>query len=587
VSAALPGGDPLAEALAAGETPSPAMVAAAGENQGLKPRTAVALLAVFGVLFAAVYALIAYDGFTRHVPFDYPPDVLANKAEDLMRSFGFAEKPVDRAYGLYWHADYTQYVSRERKEADRWRPMREGLEPGVLFWYRASDVRLVASDFAGDSLAIGRVGLIDPPPVRAGDRRVWLDTKGRLSRYEAVPPQIDRQEGGAPREMDWAPLFVAAGLDQSRFTATAPEWVPLAGFDARAAWTGTLAARTDTPLRVEAASWRGRPVFFRVIAPWTRPERQRSGAPDRGLMATLPLGVGAMILLAVGGVVLARHNVASGRADLRGAGRLAFFVVGLMFTGWVLSADHVLGNEEVALLIMGTAKALFSGGLAWLLYVALEPFVRRRWPHTVITWNRLLAGRFKDGLFGRDLLIGSVLGLALAVLFFGELALGRALGPYDPEPITPVLLPLLSPRLVGAAFVSLLYDSIMRALTIFSLVFILLLVLRRTWAAALAFLVMVALQSLGSPLNPAIEMAFRLAMMAGLALVLFRYGLVAFAVGNFVLMTVGGGFPLVADPSRWYTGPSLLAFAGLVAVAVIGFRLSIGSKKVMNVTLEP
>ena len=45
VAAALPGGDPLAAALAAGETPSPQMVAAAGETTGLAPRTAILCLA--------------------------------------------------------------------------------------------------------------------------------------------------------------------------------------------------------------------------------------------------------------------------------------------------------------------------------------------------------------------------------------------------------------------------------------------------------------------------------------------------------------------------------------------------------------
>jgi serine/threonine-protein kinase len=44
VAAALPGGDPLAAALAAGETPSPEMVAAAGEGEGLAPRISLALL---------------------------------------------------------------------------------------------------------------------------------------------------------------------------------------------------------------------------------------------------------------------------------------------------------------------------------------------------------------------------------------------------------------------------------------------------------------------------------------------------------------------------------------------------------------
>src|SRR6202795_2105642 len=42
VAAALPGGDPLAAALAAGETPSPQVVAASGEKAGLRPPMALA-----------------------------------------------------------------------------------------------------------------------------------------------------------------------------------------------------------------------------------------------------------------------------------------------------------------------------------------------------------------------------------------------------------------------------------------------------------------------------------------------------------------------------------------------------------------
>jgi serine/threonine protein kinase len=45
VALALPGGDPLAAALAAGETPSPEMVAASGSKEGLRPAVAWALLA--------------------------------------------------------------------------------------------------------------------------------------------------------------------------------------------------------------------------------------------------------------------------------------------------------------------------------------------------------------------------------------------------------------------------------------------------------------------------------------------------------------------------------------------------------------
>ena len=53
VAAALPGGDPLAAALAAGETPSPELVAAAGEREAMSPVLAlfVAVLSV-GVFWA-------------------------------------------------------------------------------------------------------------------------------------------------------------------------------------------------------------------------------------------------------------------------------------------------------------------------------------------------------------------------------------------------------------------------------------------------------------------------------------------------------------------------------------------------------
>lgn len=58
VAAALPGGDPLAAALAAGETPSPEMVAAASESGRLHPRVAIAWLAalLLGLIVAAFLA---------------------------------------------------------------------------------------------------------------------------------------------------------------------------------------------------------------------------------------------------------------------------------------------------------------------------------------------------------------------------------------------------------------------------------------------------------------------------------------------------------------------------------------------------
>jgi len=48
--------------------------------------------------------------------------------------------------------------------------------------------------------------------------------------------------------------------------------------------------------------------------------------------------------------------------------------------------------------IMGVEIAAFVSFAMWLFYIALEPYVRRLWPKTLVSWHRLLAGRFR----GRD-----------------------------------------------------------------------------------------------------------------------------------------------------------------------------------------
>ena len=42
--------------------------------------------------------------------------------------------------------------------------------------------------------------------------------------------------------------------------------------------------------------------------------------------------------------------------------------------------------------------------------MALEPYVRRRWPDVLISWTRLLSGKVWDPLIGRDVLTGALLG---------------------------------------------------------------------------------------------------------------------------------------------------------------------------------
>src|SRR6185436_5198466 len=75
VAAALPGGDPLAAALAAGETPSPEMVAEAGDEAAISSAVSWSALAVFVVALAAFVALSARTSLLGLARLEKPPEV--------------------------------------------------------------------------------------------------------------------------------------------------------------------------------------------------------------------------------------------------------------------------------------------------------------------------------------------------------------------------------------------------------------------------------------------------------------------------------------------------------------------------------
>src|ERR1700730_13326649 len=124
-----------------------------------------------------------------------------------------------------------------------------------------------------------------------------------------------------------------------------------------------------------------------------------------------------VLALLLGAVLLARYNLRQGRGDRRGAFRLAFFLFSVSMLGWLFGASHVPTFDEVfRFFLLGASPALLLAGLLWLLYFALEPYVRRRWPNTIISWSRVLGGSLRDPLVGRDILVGVLFGICWALL---------------------------------------------------------------------------------------------------------------------------------------------------------------------------
>src|SRR5579871_5573732 len=167
VAAALPGGDPLAAALAAGETPSPQLVAASGENTGLRPAIAIAcLVAILIGLSIGAYLTIRYSALEKLHP-DMPPEVLAHKARQLIAQFGYQEKPADSAFAFDYDTDFRDSVEKENTPHD-WDEVIAGRPTILQFWYRQSPKALIASDYRDFLLTPDIVAPEDPPTTVSG-----------------------------------------------------------------------------------------------------------------------------------------------------------------------------------------------------------------------------------------------------------------------------------------------------------------------------------------------------------------------------------------------------------------------------------
>jgi protein kinase-like protein/zinc ribbon protein len=574
VAAALPGGDPLAAALAAGETPSPEMVAAAGETEGLRP--AIAWLCLLGIVLgvAAAVLMSAQSKLYRRVPLDKPPEALAEQAKDVLRTLGYTEPPADSALGFYEWNDFLRYVGEHDTSKTRWDHMEYG---PFLFWYRSSPRPLGARFFVSDAPTGGAVWTDDPPLDVSGMTLVQLTPRGHLMQLVVVPAQVEASPAGAA-PVDWGQLFVAAGLDQSKWTSVPSTWTPPVYSDTRAAWTGALPERPEIPMRIEAAAYRGKPVFFQLIGPMTRPERDQANKPTPAERAVQVVGIVLVLLLLTGSAILARRNLRLGRGDRRGAFRLAAVVFASIIVAFLLGAHHVADFYEFGLFIAAISLGVAgSFGIA-VLYVALEPYVRRRWPATLISWSRLLAGGVRDPLVGRDVLFGCLLSIVGICVLRLAWFIPSWRGQPPAEPYFGPTWQLLGARSVIADLSNNIGNAILTGLASLALLFLFRTLLRKDWAAAIAFVLLFGLVTTvltGGAF--AVILVPRLILFGLSVFLLIRFGVLALVAAN-VFNVFLGSFPLTTNMSAWYADISLAGMLLMAAMAGYAFYISLGGR---------
>ncbi len=576
VAALLPGGDPLAAALLAGETPSPEMVAAAGRHEGIRSTTGWACVAAIAACLVAILLLLPRFQILPRLPDPRPPVVLEDRARELLGKMGYRAEPADWARGIGFDNEYFRWAGAKDRSPRRWAKLSTGEPPVLGFWYRQSPRPLVPT--SDSSL----VGWADPPWLISEMAGLRLDFSGHLLEFYAVPVQREATTGQA-QEPDWGLLFSAAGLELAQFTAAAPSWNPPFYCDRRQAWDGVYPNRPEIPLHVEAAAYRGHPAYFRLVSPWTRAERMRPWTPTAAQNASAIAFTSLMFVLFCVGGWLAWRNLRLGRGDRKGAARLAAVVFAMGVAIWVLEGHHVRDRDGL-MTVMGreAGSALLFAFVLWVFYLALEPYVRRFWPRTIISWARLLTSGPRDPLIARDVLFGAVWGSALGVLLLAVQVASVAWGEPEPIPSGGANLRLaLGLRYTAAALLSVWFGGLVLGMgSLLLLLFFKLLLRRERLASWLLVAVLTAIQTLavlGGEGSPWLDGAVSFAIMASFALLLRHVGLVA-CIAGVVTVNLLLGFPLTLDLEAWNGGASGLVLAGVAGLVAYAFRTSIQSR---------
>jgi tRNA A-37 threonylcarbamoyl transferase component Bud32 len=578
VAAALPGGDPLAAALAAGETPSPEMVAASGSTSALGPVHAIAGLLTAFVLLGALAAVSDRVLLTNYVPLERPPEVLADRAREISRALGYTNPPVDTAWSFAPASDYLQFANERGDGAETRRRLRTGRPAGLYFWHRSSPRQMVPVGTED------RVSYANPPQTVSDMRLVVLDTEGRLAELQIIPPQMEVATTASPAP-NWKQLFDLAGLDQSQFQAVAPQWTPRQYSDTRAAWEGPVPGWTEQTLRVEAASYRGRPVFFQLIFPWTRPALMREEPASRSRVWGQAIVSTAVVLVLAAAALVARHNLRKGKGDRRGAVRIAAVTWAGSLIAWTSAARHIsVAPVEVGRFFTAVADALFNAGALWVLYLALEPYVRKLWPSTLVSWSRLIAGNYRDPKVGRDVLIGVLFGVGIVLVGRADSEI-RSLFGY------PVAVPMLNNvswlegvRMVVFAVGTFVFSAMFNSLWITFGIVAINLIVRRMWITAIVMTLFLMITAAGqiAESNPVwVALITNLLIVLAMMFVLLKLGLLATIVMFFVNFLLSSAV-LTLDTSKWFFPTSVTAFLMIATIATYGFYASRGGEPILG-----
>lgn len=578
VSAALPGGDPLAAALAAGETPSPELLAVSGGEGTIPQWLAWSLVGVVLLATGLIAALQDKYGLHRIAPFSLSSPALVAKARETLTKLGAEPPTTYEAYGYGFITD----LARNPAQVGGMEHFRDPHPATIYFWYRAEPARLQPTGWTDRWVTASSPNRDQPRAVYAA-----FSSSGHLLRFERVPPDsgflkptttptttptaTNTPINAEPAKLDWMPFLAAADFDLATVEAVEPTRAPAVGADHRYAWRASFRTLPEMKFRVEAASLDGVPVFFRILPDkppadpsFEEANKKASIAVDDIISMVLLLGVAAA-------VVLAFRSNRNNRSDRRGALATGLVVGVATFISMIVGRQTIGDMITVDIIGRPLGRALWFGCLAWIVYLGMEPEIRRTWPHLLISWSRLMSGRWRDALVWRDVLIGAAVGTAIAPLF----TVGQML---DFSNAT-VVRPLLSNAdwFNGFTFsISTLSTMIAANFALPLLITLAMLgvhkVVRLRWITyPVTTLFLCLVMGGGGPLF-GVKLAALILSIAAMVL-LIRLGQLSFAA-CLLIGTIVVNVPLTLDFNAWYAFVTVLSIGPIAALVVTAARFA-------------
>lgn len=565
VAAMLPGGDPLKAALAAGLTPSPDTVAAASRRGALSVLSALGVLALIAVSIGISVWLGSRLSIVSAVADVKPPSVMIDKARSVLTAIG----APGRSAGSTGYLAIDEGAMAEARQTDA---SSVDFAGAICFVYREGQ---------GTFATYGPRGVVlwdDPPESTPGVSSVRLDSAGRVREVRVSPlPGAMSESSSTDVDVALAPLFAAAEVAAKDLTSITSQNRPPMYADRVLAWE-SLPGTASEPLRVEAALLDSRPVWFHVYDPSRTPWRHSGpiSMPNElnaGDLVAAVLQIGSVVF----GLGLAIWNIRKRRGDVRGAVRFGALLGGCAFLQSLLSIDTPPREGALVAVFFSFAAGLMNGCITFLLYLALEPFARRMWPETLISWARLTQGRWSDPLVGRDLVLGTAAGVSCAALFCLALFVPHwSVGAPLPPPNTDDtelrswsgVLPMIANMVAGVNA-----SVVVTALTLIALILFKLVLRRRDLAAIVLATVQASTWGLAADVHP-IGWIFILTMGGVMIATLTSVGLLAAATAIFVGYSIMQT-PLTTDLGAWYAPWMMASIVITMLLALVGAAVAV------------